>query len=541
MVAFLACGSGDDPVLVTVEGQPIRWSEYRDAYIDYLAGTGLEDEPSRRRGFLERLVSMRLVVLEGRDAGLASTPEFAAFEEKAARRLLVDAFLADAAFDTLTASREELEAMFVRVNTRITARHLYANSAEEAAALKRRLDSGETFESLAREVFVDSTLAAGGGSVGTFGFDEMDPSFEDAAYALPVGAVSDPVRTAQGWSVIRVDDRSVNPLLTAQQFAERLPELSRYVVERRRSTVRREWSDRLVAELAPRVEPATASGLLDRIAGVGPSEAGPGDDAVLVHFRAGGRDRAWNVAEFRRQAELASDRQRASVTDARSLEAFIVGLLVREEMARRAVERDLDGTPRYRRALATAIEEWLYERSFARLAARVPVPEDSVTAYFDRHRDEFTLPRAVRISEIASATKRTADSLRTALGAAEFGELARRHSVRATAGTGGDLGWLTDDDLGPWARAAFSADPGDVLGPLEMRGQYLLLEVGERRDARPADFDDVKNAINEQLARESQRDFLREHVTLLRERYEVRYAEKGPESYPLVAETHRTS
>ena len=542
LVAFVACGSGDDPVLVTVAGEDLRWSEYRNAYVDYLATTGLEDEPSRRRSFLERLVSKRLVVQEGRDEGLTKTPEYRTFTDRATRRLLVDAFLADAAFDTLRVTQAELEAMFVRVNTTITARHLFASTREEADRLRERLLAGERFEDLAREVFVAPELAESGGSVGSFGFDEMDPAFEDAAHALEIGAISEPVRTAQGWSVIRVDDRAVNPILTVTQFNERIPELSQYVHGKRREAVRREWSDRLKLELSPVLNEATARALLDQINGVAPPETTLPEEAMLVEYHSQGQERGWLVANFRDYAELTSERQRVSVRDMKSLEAFVSGLLVREEMVTRAFEKGLDETPRFRQALSTALEEWLYEKAYERLADRVPVPEDTLRAYFDSHADEFVRPRQVRVREIVSQTKRGADSLLQTVGTADFEDLARRHSVRAaSAAVGGDLGWLSAGELGPWSGQVLSAAPGAVLGPFEMRGQYLLLQITDRREELPATFEEVKDDLTTMLAREKQRDFLRDHVNTLRQRYEVRYAEKGPESYPLTALSNRPS
>src|SRR5690606_23169487 len=98
--------------------------------------------------------------------------------------------------DSIEVTEGEMREMFLRMNTQVSARHLYGASLEKAETLKARLDAGEAFEDLAREVFNDPALAENGGSLGWFGFDEMDPAFEDAAFTLPVGVVSSPIRTS---------------------------------------------------------------------------------------------------------------------------------------------------------------------------------------------------------------------------------------------------------------------------------------------------------------------------------------------------------
>src|SRR5690606_39944691 len=66
----------------------------------------------------------------------------------------------------------------------------------------------------------------------------MDPDFEDAAFGLAVGAVSRPVRTAQGYSIIQVTDRFTKPILTETEFAERKERLRNLVLQKKRAQAR---------------------------------------------------------------------------------------------------------------------------------------------------------------------------------------------------------------------------------------------------------------------------------------------------------------
>lgn len=70
--------------------------------------------------------------------------------------------------------------------------------------VKQRLDKGEDFAALAKEVSDDSGSAANGGDLGFAGPGVYEPAFEEALYALKEGEVSAPVRTQYGWHLIKL-------------------------------------------------------------------------------------------------------------------------------------------------------------------------------------------------------------------------------------------------------------------------------------------------------------------------------------------------
>ena len=74
-------------------------------------------------------------------------------------------------------------------------------------ALRDRIAKGEKFEDIAKAESTDSASAANGGSLGKGGRGRFVPQFEDAAFALPVGEVSQPVLTPFGYHLIKVDEK----------------------------------------------------------------------------------------------------------------------------------------------------------------------------------------------------------------------------------------------------------------------------------------------------------------------------------------------
>lgn len=95
---------------------------------------------------------------------------------------------------------------FVGFDKRPTAEDERAVEAE-VRRLMERARAGADFAQLAQEHSDDPGSAANGGDLGFFGKGRMVPAFEQAAFALQPGQVSEPVRTQFGWHIIKVEER----------------------------------------------------------------------------------------------------------------------------------------------------------------------------------------------------------------------------------------------------------------------------------------------------------------------------------------------
>lgn len=88
-----------------------------------------------------------------------------------------------------------------------TARHILVATEQDALNLKDQIDGGADFAKLAR---THSTCPSGkqGGSLGEFKKGAMVREFDEVVFGdLPVGQVSDPVKTQFGYHLIEVQKR----------------------------------------------------------------------------------------------------------------------------------------------------------------------------------------------------------------------------------------------------------------------------------------------------------------------------------------------
>jgi len=85
------------------------------------------------------------------------------------------------------------------------------NAADEvkakAAELLKRIRAGEDFEALARAESQDATSAEKGGDLGFIAKGSLAPELEEAAFKTEVGSVSEPVKTKQGYYLIKVVEK----------------------------------------------------------------------------------------------------------------------------------------------------------------------------------------------------------------------------------------------------------------------------------------------------------------------------------------------
>lgn len=95
---------------------------------------------------------------------------------------------------------------YVDYQIQVRARHILVENEEEAKDLANRIRKGENFAELAKQYSKDTGSAVQGGDLGFFPKGIMVKEFEEMAFSLPVGQVSDPVKTQFGYHIIEVLD-----------------------------------------------------------------------------------------------------------------------------------------------------------------------------------------------------------------------------------------------------------------------------------------------------------------------------------------------
>ncbi|WP_087973355.1 peptidylprolyl isomerase [Oceanobacillus rekensis] len=128
-------------------------------------------------------------------------------DEEAYRDVVYISLLQEAALtEDVEVSDEEIQTRYDRMGTEIDAQHILVADEETANEVKTKLDEGGDFAELAAEYSTDGS-AQDGGNLGYFTVGDMVPEFEEKAYSMEVGEVSEPVASDFGFHIIKVNDK----------------------------------------------------------------------------------------------------------------------------------------------------------------------------------------------------------------------------------------------------------------------------------------------------------------------------------------------
>ncbi|MFF5995299.1 peptidylprolyl isomerase [Lysinibacillus sp. KU-BSD001] len=132
--------------------------------------------------------------------------------------------LQEKATEDVKVTDEDIQAYYDQAKYELNARHILVETEEEAKAIVEELKNGADFAEVAKEKSKDGS-AAEGGNLGWFTVGKMVPEFNDAAYALELNTVSEPVKSQFGYHIIEVTDkREVEGYGTLEEKKEEITE-----------------------------------------------------------------------------------------------------------------------------------------------------------------------------------------------------------------------------------------------------------------------------------------------------------------------------
>ena len=157
-------------------------------------------------------------------------------------------------------------------------------------------------------------------------------------------------------------------------------------------------------------------------------------------------------------------------------------------------------------------------------------PKDA-QAYYEAHKQEFTSPEHIHLSEILIPTpddatdaqvqqaKAKADEVVAKLkDGGDFAALAKQYSGGPNADTGGDLGDFKRGDLGKVLEdQTFPLKAGEWTAPIRTRQGYVVLKVTDHVQAGVQPFTAVEDQVQQAMYEEAIQPALRTYLTKLRE------------------------
>lgn len=85
--------------------------------------------------------------------------------------------------------------------------HILVKDEKTAKEVKEKINNGEDFTALAKQYSEDTGSKEQGGEIAGFAPGQTVKEFEEAAYKLDAGQVSEPIKTSFGYHIIKVTDK----------------------------------------------------------------------------------------------------------------------------------------------------------------------------------------------------------------------------------------------------------------------------------------------------------------------------------------------
>jgi len=226
LAVLMSCGvmgQETDPIIMRINGNPVSRSEFEysfnknnadgvvdrksvDEYVPLFVDFQLKVEEAKTQR-IDTISSVRKELDGYREQMLLPTIVDSAYIEREARRTYDNTAQRFGGEDLLTASH----ILFFMPQSATDEQHQSVKHVVDSiyAVLKAApAEELETrFAEVAKEWSQDKASAEQGGSIGQFGKGMMIPDFEQAAYALKPGQMSEPVLTTVGYHIIYLKDR----------------------------------------------------------------------------------------------------------------------------------------------------------------------------------------------------------------------------------------------------------------------------------------------------------------------------------------------
>ena len=200
----------EEKIVASVNGGPITEADLKLAEMDIGAELGRMPEMQRRRATLEYLIQVRLLSTAAKadklESGDAYKKRIDYFRERALRDTYFEAKVMNAVTDAEAKAVYQKRTANIAEGSQIRARHILVKTEPEARDIAELINRGQKFVELAK---TKSTGPSGprGGDLGYFSKGDMVKEFEEVAFKLKVGQVSEPVKTKFGWHLIKIEDK----------------------------------------------------------------------------------------------------------------------------------------------------------------------------------------------------------------------------------------------------------------------------------------------------------------------------------------------
>ena len=534
VILYVGCSKQESMVVAKVGREKITWGEFREGYLKSPQYRRAKDDSAAKREYLDSVIQKRLIIQEAYKLGLDEEEQILKQLEKTEKGLILQSLYTKEIVEKIV-DDSEIREFYNHSDKEVQARHILIKappnaSPEERQKARSKIDSllvvikdkGEDFAKVAKENSEDPTTMRDGGDLGFFAWGIMADEFQQVAFALQPGQISDVVETKFGYHIIKVEG---NRKAERKSYDEMKESIRNKIVGRKKSELRQKADEYIVTLkqdnnltfenqalvfLSEKKKEAEFS-----------AEKLTADEksTVLARYKGG----EFTVADFLEWEKEIPAKARERATDPGSLQRHVEGKLVNDFLVAKAKALNLDNEPHIKQKIQEQKEELMAKEYNKSIEATVQITDDDVKTHFEQNKEEYVEPEKVNIREILVKEKTVAENLLKRIkNGADMASLAKQYSERKWAAErGGEFGLFTINQYGPIGEEAFALKKGEFGGPIQVTSGYSIFKVIDRQASHPKKFEEVESTIKRDLETERKKAAFAEATTALREKADV--------------------
>lgn len=217
----------DARILASVAGNPITEDDVNEMLLSMGQRAKTYDNPQGRAAILEQLINKKLLLLDAQRNLFEREPKFKEQLAKLKEELMSN-YCIEKVVSQVKVTDAEAKEFFEAHRTEfvagesVNASHILVADEEECRKILDDIKSGKvSFEDAAKKYSTCPSKEAGG-NLGDFARGQMVPEFEDAAFSMSEGEISEPVKTQFGYHIIKLNAKHDAAEMKYEDIADQL-------------------------------------------------------------------------------------------------------------------------------------------------------------------------------------------------------------------------------------------------------------------------------------------------------------------------------
>ncbi len=491
-----------EDVLAYINDLEINEAHLESAFknIYYRSGRSISANYVTKKAILETEFRTYVLATYAMDLGFEDDETSLRQKELIYRKVLSEEFLQQNVLDKIVITESDLREIFMRFNTILRASHLFASDKRTADSLYQLLESGYSFDDLASEVFQNPYLQENGGDLGEFQTDEMDIAFENAAHRLKVGEYSRPVKTSQGYSIVKLTDRYVKPLITEFEYANQKANLGRFVRRRKNEMATRSHIKAITENF--NMNQNQIDRLWDWVDNN--REIFESDDIEILNARNDNSivvelgDFEFSSKDFFTESYYTPSVNKSRIRSRSQFTDYVKALAYRTYAVNQAKKMSIDEQEMVQGSIDHTYFVYLQNRAVDYLKNQISVTSTEIHDEYFKSPDQFVTPIQIDLSRIVTETQNEATKAYKELTSGVPFELVfEKYSKKIEdRPTGGRLGYVPLPNLGTLGPSLNALSIGEISHPIQYESnEYHIYICNSRVESRPLEIGEAAEEI----------------------------------------------